>query len=103
LARRTAEPEGQPAGEPLGWTRSPRPEGTEKPEATKGRKETKEKKTGGGLWLIFADGLGLGNRVAALLAQEETDATTVTPGAPGAALTRTGERSWSLPPAGRAG
>lgn len=70
------------------WARSPSPTGPEPdPKAS-------------GLWLVCADGLGLGARVVRRLAAERVPAATVVPGA---AFARLGERAWTLPPGDREG
>ena len=86
-SRRPAAAADPAAGEPLGWAPSPLPAGDG---------ET----AGDGLWLLFADPVGLGAQIARDLAAAGVTAVTVTPGA---ARERTGERSWTLPPADRDG
>jgi non-ribosomal peptide synthetase component F/aryl carrier-like protein len=76
--------------EPLGWARSPLP-GQEK---TGGR-------TGGALWLVFADGMGLGAAIVRRLATEGTEGTAAATVLPGAAFARTGEGVWTLTPGRR--
>jgi non-ribosomal peptide synthetase component F len=76
------------SGEPLGWARSPVPTGP--PSDPKNP----------GLWLVCADGLGLGARIVRRLAAGRVPAATVVPGA---AFARLGERAWTLPPGDREG
>jgi non-ribosomal peptide synthetase component F/acyl carrier protein len=76
----------KPAASPLDWARSPLPEAPPGEQAAES------------VWLIFADALGLGARIAGKLAADGITASLVTPGP---ALARTGESAWTLPPGRR--
>jgi aryl carrier-like protein len=71
------------AVEPLDWARSARPAGDE---------------SGGGLWLVLADGLGLGARIVRRLAAEGIAHAMALPGP---AFARAGDTVWTLPPGRR--